>query len=62
MQIIFEVQTEYGIYRDALYFDDNGPMPDDATIEAMKAERVQNWIAVITTPPVVEPLPEMTDG
>ena len=26
-------------------------MPDDATIEAMKQQRVDNWITAVTTPP-----------
>lgn len=50
MQIVFEFDTQYGTFRDALYFDDNA-VPDDATIEAMKQERLNNWIAVVTAPP-----------
>jgi hypothetical protein len=47
MKIDFEIQTEHGMYRDSLHFSDTEPLPDNATIEAMKIERVQNWIAVI---------------
>lgn len=48
MKLDFEVQTDYGVYRDALY------LPDDNTftfedIEKMKKERVDNWIAAITS-------------
>ena len=50
MQIVFEVETQHGKFCDALYFEDNG-VPDDATIEAMKQERVDNWIAFVTAPP-----------
>ena len=50
MQIVFEVETAYGKFCDALYFEDNA-VPDEATIEAMKQERVDNWIAVVTAPP-----------
>jgi hypothetical protein len=50
MQIVFEVETAHGKFCDALYFEDDA-VPDEATIEAMKQERVDNWIAVITAPP-----------
>jgi hypothetical protein len=51
MKIDFEVDTEYGLYRDALYFPDGEPLPDDATIDAMKTERVNNWVTFINSPP-----------
>jgi hypothetical protein len=50
MQIIFEVETAHGKFCDALYFEDDA-VPDEATIEAMKQERVDNWIAAVTAPP-----------
>jgi hypothetical protein len=50
MQIVFEVETAHGKFCDALYFEDNA-VPDEATIEALKQERVNNWIAVVTAPP-----------
>jgi hypothetical protein len=65
MKIVFEVQTDYGIYRDALYFSDDSPIPNDAAVEALKTERVQNWISFITAPPTENPeelLSESTDG
>jgi len=50
MKIDFEFQTAHGMYRDALYLPyDHGL--SDAEIEAMKQERVDNWIAIITAPP-----------
>ena len=49
VQIIFEAQTPYGVYRDALYFQE-GEVPPEAEIERLKQERVDNWIAVITAP------------
>ena len=48
-KIDFEFQTQYGVYRDALYLDDNHSFTEQE-IEAMKQERVDNWIAVITAP------------
>jgi hypothetical protein len=50
MQIVFEVETAHGKFCDALYFEDDA-VPDEATIEAMKQERVDNWIAFVTAPP-----------
>jgi hypothetical protein len=56
IQIVFEVETQYGIYRDAFYFPAD-QVPSDEEIALLKQERVDNWIAVITAPPVevVEP-------
>jgi hypothetical protein len=50
MQIVFEVETAHGKFCDALYFEDDA-VPDEATTEAMKQERVDNWIAFVTAPP-----------
>lgn len=52
-KIEFEINTEYGLYRDALYVDESG---SDEEIEAMKQERVNNWISIVTAPPI-EPVP-----
>lgn len=54
IQIIFETQTPYGVFRDALYFQE-GEVPSEAEIERLKQERIDNWIAVVTAPPVEEP-------
>ena len=52
MKIDFEYTTQYGTFRDALWFPDDQPMPSDVEIEDMKAQRLNNWIAIITAPPV----------
>lgn len=62
MQIIFEVQTKFGLYRDALYFPDNEPLPDDATIEAMKQERANNWVAFVEAASQEPPPEDNSDG
>jgi hypothetical protein len=49
IKIDFSFDTQYGVYRDALHLDDNHSFTEQE-IEAMKQERVDNWIAVITTP------------
>jgi hypothetical protein len=53
MKIDFEFQTEYGLFRDALHLADDHTFTDEE-IQAMKQERVNNWILTITTPPVDE--------
>lgn len=46
MKIEFSADTEFGEFRDALYFEDDA-VPDQNTIEAMKKERVDNFVAFI---------------
>lgn len=50
IQVVFERDTEYGVYRDALYLPADHTFTE-AEIDAMMQERVDNWIAVIETPP-----------
>lgn len=50
MKIDFEFQTEHGLFRDALHLADDHGLTDQQ-IEALKAERRDNWIAVVTAPP-----------
>lgn len=52
IKIVFEFETQYGKFCDALYFADDA-IPDDVTIEAMKQERLDNWIVAVTAPPPV---------
>jgi hypothetical protein len=56
MKIDFEFDTPHGVFRDALHLPDDHTLTDEQ-IEAMKVERVNNWIAAITAPPV-EPEPD----
>jgi hypothetical protein len=49
IKIDFEFETEYGVFRDALHLLDDNTFTE-AEIQAMKNERVDNWINVITTP------------
>lgn len=61
-EIIFEVDTQYGLYRDALYFPDGEPLPPESVLDEMKLERVNNWIEFIENPPPPPPESELTDG
>ena len=54
VSIEFEFDTTYGTFRDALVLPDDHGL-SDAELEAMKQQRLDNWIAVITAPPVEEP-------
>lgn len=51
MKIDFEYDTPHGVFRDALHLPDNHGF-SDSEIEAMKEQRRDNWIAVVTAPPV----------
>ena len=54
LKIDFEFQTPHGLFRDALHLPDDHTLTD-AEIQAMKQQRVDNWIAVVTAPPADEP-------
>lgn len=60
IKIDFEFNTPHGVFRDALHLPDNHGL-SDAEIEAMKAQRRDNWIAVVEAPPVEEPEPEFIE-
>ena len=47
VKIDFEYQTQYGVFRDALHLPEDHTF-SDADIEAMKQERVNNWLAIVT--------------
>lgn len=51
IKIDFEIETEHGTFRDALHLPEDHSFID-AEIEAMKQERVNNWIAFITAPEI----------
>jgi hypothetical protein len=55
MVIRFLFETKYGNYSDALHLADDHTFTE-AEIEAMKQERLDNWIAMIEAPkePVAE--------
>jgi hypothetical protein len=60
VKIDFEFDTQYGLFRDALWLPDAHGW-SDAEIEAMKQQRLDNWIAAVTAPPIefiVEPTSE----
>jgi hypothetical protein len=56
IKLIFEFETKYGVYRDALYLEENHIFTEQE-IDAMKQQRVDNWLYAIENPPVTEPEP-----
>jgi hypothetical protein len=57
IKIDFEQQTAHGVYRDAITLPDDHTLTD-ADIEAIKQQRVDNWVAYMDNPPQPEPEPE----
>lgn len=57
MKLDFEFDTPYGVFRDALHFYED-VIPSDAEIEAMKQERLNNWLALVSPLPAEDPPPE----
>lgn len=49
IKINFEFDTKHGVYRDALYLLEDHTY-SNADIEAMKNERVNNWIQIVENP------------
>lgn len=53
VQIIFEFTTQFGVYRDALYLPADHGLTEEQ-INAMKQERVDRWLAIVSAPPPEE--------
>ena len=53
MKIDFTFSSPYGTFSDALHLEDNHGLTHEE-IFAMQQQRFDNWIAVITAPPVEE--------
>lgn len=51
-QIRFTFETRFGAFSDALYLPEDHGLSDEQ-IEAMKQERLNNWLAVVN-PEVIE--------
>lgn len=56
IKIDFEFDSTYGVFRDALHLPDDHGMTDDE-IQAMKQQRLDNWLAIVNAPPVEETPP-----
>jgi hypothetical protein len=58
MKIDFEFDTPHGVFRDALHLADDHTFTEEE-VQAMKQQRVDNWIAVVTAPPAEEVIEEV---
>lgn len=54
VKIDFQFDTPYGKFADALHLPDNHGL-SEAQIQAMKEQRRDNWIAIVSAPPVETP-------
>lgn len=58
VKIDFEFTHEgFGVFRDALHLPDDHGLSDEQ-IEAMKKERFDNWVNIVTAPPAETPVQE----
>ena len=53
MKINFLFDTKYGVFSDAITLPDDHTFTDNE-IEAIKQERLSNWIAILEAPPSEE--------
>lgn len=53
-KIDFEVETQYGVFKDAIVLPNDHGL-SDAEIQAIKDKRVADWISAITAPQPEEP-------
>jgi len=53
IKIDFSFDTKFGKFADALHLPDDHTMTD-AEIEAMKQQRLDNWLAIVDAPPQQE--------
>jgi hypothetical protein len=53
IKIDFSFESEYGTFVDALILSDDHTFTD-VEIEAIKQQRLDNWIAAVTAPPSEE--------
>lgn len=50
MVIVFEFETNHGVFRDAIHLPDNHTFTVEE-IQLMKEKRVDDWIAIVTAVP-----------
>lgn len=61
IKIDFSFETPHGKFADALHLPDDHSL-SDAEIQTMKEQRRDNWIAIVTAPPVEESQTVVLDG
>ena len=53
-KIDFEFTTQYGVFRDALYLEEEHGL-SDTDIGSLKQERLDKWLGIIENPPEMVP-------
>lgn len=61
IKIDFSFTTKHGVFRDALYLPIDHSLTNEQ-IDAMKKERLDNWLYVVENPPQPEPETVQIDG
>ena len=54
--IDFSFETKYGRFADALCLPEDHGFSDEE-LQTMKQQRLDNWLAIIENPPIIEELP-----
>jgi hypothetical protein len=54
IKIIFEFDTPHGVFRDALHLPHDHSYTEE-DIAAMKQQRLDNWLAIVNSPPAEVP-------
>lgn len=52
MNFDFSFNTPYGMFSDSIIIPDDQPIPTEDELDALKQQRLNNWIAIITAPPI----------
>lgn len=50
IQVRFTFETQFGPFSDALYLEEDHSFTE-AEIEAMKQQRLDNWLSIVNPPP-----------
>lgn len=58
LKVDFEFETQHGKYGDALYLPEGHSFTEEQ-IDAMKQERLTNWLLLLEGTPEPEPEPEV---
>lgn len=53
IKIDFEFDTKFGVFRDALHLPEDHGLTE-AEIDALKQERLDNWLAIVDPPATEE--------
>lgn len=61
ISIVFEFTTKHGVFRDALHLPEDHTFTEEE-VNAMKQQRLDNWLNIIENPPPPPPSTVEIDG